>query len=134
MIVADTSAWIEYLRATTSPADLAMTRLIDEGRDLAVTEVVMMELLAGARDARHLDDLRGRLAAFPMLTLSPVDSYERAAEVWRACRRAGQTVRSLLDCLVAVAALEADAEVLHADRDFEVIARHSPLRLAPLTG
>jgi len=48
----------------------------------------------------------------------------------RPCRRGGETVRRLVDCLIAAAALSADVAVLHDDSDFDVLARHTALRLA----
>lgn len=132
MIVADTSAWVEYLRATESPVHRTLRRIISDDEDLRLTEVVIMELLAGARSPRHERELRLRLAPFPVLALRGTDSYDAAAGTWRACRRAGRTLRTLLDCLVAQAAMEAGAAVLHDDRDFEAIAEHVPLRIHPL--
>jgi predicted nucleic acid-binding protein len=88
------------------------------------------ELLAGAgsdEQVRDLQRLLARFHAFP--TASPSD-YEVAAALYRTARRSGETVRSLLDCLVAAAALRTDAAVLARDRDFTVLARVSSLRLA----
>lgn len=132
MIVVDTSAWVEFLRATGSPAHLTLRRLIRSGSPLAVTEVVIMELLAGAPSERELGDLRSRLLAFPVLTLGGLAGYEAAASIFRACRQAGERIRRLTDCLVAVPTIRAGATLLHADADFETIARHCPLRLEPL--
>ena len=91
--------------------------------------VVRLELLAGAGtdvQVRDLQRLLGRFKAMP--AASPAD-HETAAALYRAARRTGATVRSLLDCLVAAAALRTDSPLLARDRDFEVIARVSPLRL-----
>ncbi len=55
--------------------------------------------------------------------------YEDAADLYRACRRAGETVRTLTDCLVAALAIRTGAAVLHADEDFAAIARHTALGL-----
>lgn len=128
MIVVDTSAWLELLRGTQSPVDRTLVRLLGDGEDLAVTEVVVMELLAGARSAKDADDLRARLLAFPVLPLDGLAGYEAAAELYRACRAAGEPPRRVVDCLVAVPTIRAGAAVLHADRDFEKLARHTPLR------
>jgi predicted nucleic acid-binding protein len=54
--------------------------------------------------------------------------------IYRACRRRGETVHSQIDCLIATVAIRADSSLLHADADFEAIARHTPLRLEPITG
>lgn len=132
MIVVDTSAWVELLRRTGSGVHLRLRRLLEDDASLAATEVVIAELLAGARSPAEATALFGRLAAFPLLRLQGLRSYIEAAELARACRSAGEPVRSLLDCLVAVPAINAGATVLAADRDFEVLARHTPLELEPL--
>jgi predicted nucleic acid-binding protein len=64
-------------------------------------------------------------------TGSPVE-LALTAELYRDCRRAGEPPRSLVDCLIAVPALGADATLLSADTDFERLARHTPLRLEPV--
>lgn len=134
MIVADTSAWIELFRATGSAVDRTLSRRLETDEEVVVTEVVVMEVLAGARSPRRLEALRSGLLEFPVLPLHGLPDYEAAAELYRDCRRAGETIRELTDCLVAVPAIRAGASVLHADRDFEVLARHTPLRLEPLDG
>ncbi len=133
MIVVDTSAWIELLRKSGSAVHLTLRELTAEDAPLAVTEVVVLELLAGARSDREHDELRDRVLAFPVLPLNGLVGYESAAGLYQTCRRAGETLRSPVDCLVAVPAIEANATVLAADRDFEILARHTPLRLEPLT-
>lgn len=128
-MIVDTSAWVEYLRATGSPADAALTDAVRASDDIGVPDVVRLELLAGAGtdvQVRDLQRLLGRFQAMP--AASPAD-HETAAALYRAARRTGATVRSLLDCLVAAAALRTDSPLLARDRDFEVIARVSPLRL-----
>lgn len=128
-MVVDTSAWVEYLRATGSPADAALTDAVRASDDIGVPDVVRLELLAGAGtdvQVRDLQRLLGRFHAMP--AASPAD-HETAAALYRAARRTGATVRSLLDCLVAAAALRTDSPLLARDRDFEVLARVSPLRL-----
>lgn len=61
-----------------------------------------------------------------------LDTYERAAAIERACLRAGEPIRSGMDCLIAAVAIVNDATLLHSDRDFDAIARHTELRLEPV--
>lgn len=126
MILIDTSAWVEFLRGTDSPVCDAVDRLLDG--ELATCDAVSMELLAGARDERQLAQLRGLLARTTMLPTSPAD-YELAAALYRACRTRGETVRKLIDCLIGAVAVRAGVEILHADADFEVLARHTDVRV-----
>jgi predicted nucleic acid-binding protein len=131
VIVPDSSAWIEFFRRTESPVDLTLNRLIEDGADLALTEVVLMEVLAEARSDRHRDELLEGLMRYPLLTLRPLDGYEEAAKLYRMCRAGGETIRKMTDCLVAVPAIEAGASVLHNDSDFDALARHTALRIEP---
>lgn len=132
MIVADSSAWVELLRETGSRPHRTLRRLLEENAPIAVTEAVVLELLAGARSSPERRKLRSILLAFPVLPLDRLAGYEAAADLYGTCRRAGETLRRLLDCLIAVPAIEAGASVLHADRDFDIIARHSSLLIEPL--
>ncbi|MGH2357676.1 MAG: type II toxin-antitoxin system VapC family toxin [Candidatus Limnocylindria bacterium] len=132
MVVVDSSAWIEFLRGTGSPVHLTLRRMLAENAELATTEVVVMEVLAGARDEAHRSALRERLLAFPVLALRGLADYEAAAELYRSCRSRGATVRRLVDCLIAIPSIRAGASVLHADRDFDQIARCAPLRIEAL--
>jgi predicted nucleic acid-binding protein len=126
VILIDTSAWVEFLRDTGSPACTCVDQLLDA--DIATCHPVRMEVLAGARDEKHLRDLRRLLARASTLPTEPAD-YEEAAALYRMCRRKGETVRKLIDCLIAASAIKADVRVLHADADFDVLARHTPLRI-----
>ena len=80
MILADTSAWIEYLRATGSPVRPRLAELLAAGRPIAVTDLVLMEILAGACDDAHRDRLRRLLAGCEYLATDGPADYERAAD------------------------------------------------------
>jgi predicted nucleic acid-binding protein len=54
--------------------------------------------------------------------------FDEAIRLFLAARRAGLTVRSGVDCLIAACAIRNDATLLHVDRDFEKLAQVSPLR------
>ena len=126
MILVDTSAWIEFLRDTGSSVCDRVEELMES--DIAVCDPVRMEVLAGARDERHLRRLRGLLARAIHLPTVPAD-YDEAAALYRACRREGETVHRLIDCLIGSVAMRAGAAVLHSDSDFDVLARHTGLRI-----
>jgi predicted nucleic acid-binding protein len=130
VILADTSAWVEYLRRTESPTDLALTTRIDADEPVATTGPVVMEVLAGAADPREHERCRGALAACEYLPIFDPDDFEAAAAIYRSCRRGGATVRRQADCLIAAIAIREAVEILHADRDFDAIAQYAPLRIA----
>ena len=128
MILIDSSAWIEFLRNTDSSVCNLVDGLQDE--DTAICDVVRMEILAGARDEAHLARLRRLMARSVTISTRSAD-YEDAAALYRRCRRQGELVRKLIDCLVAATAIRAAVPILHFDRDFDVLARHTELQIFP---
>ena len=132
LTLADSSAWIEFLRNTGSPACIRLQELL-RTENIAICDAVRMEVLAGARDQsnlRYLHRLLARARAIPTQS----SDYENAAELYRRCRLGGETVRKLLDCLIAAVAIRAEIAVLHNDSDFDVLARHTGLRVELETG
>lgn len=83
--------------------------------------------LAGGSDERHLHDLRRLLARATVLPTGLMH-YDDAAALFRLCRR--KTVRSLIGCLIGAVAIRAGVSVLYNDADFDVLARHTSLRIA----
>ncbi|MGY6499824.1 MAG: type II toxin-antitoxin system VapC family toxin [Acidimicrobiales bacterium] len=117
MILVDTSAWVEFDRATGSPVDRRLTDLIAGGGPVAVTEPVVMEVVAGARNSRREDDLRRLLSRFALLRFDPVADFDGAARIYRDCRRAGITPRGLIDCMIVAVARRHGASLLAVDVD-----------------
>ncbi len=126
MILIDTSAWVEFLRDTGSPVCQRVDDLLES--DIATCHPIRMEVLAGARDEGHLNDLRRLLARASVLPTRATD-YEQAAAMYRACRRGGATVRKLIDCLIGATAIRAGTPLLHSDADFDALARLTDLRI-----
>ena len=122
MILADTSAWIEYDRATGSVVDQRVAELIAADGPLVVTEPVIMEVLAGARTDARERDLRRLLVRFELCALDPTPDFEAAAHIYRRCRRAGITPRGLIDCLIAAVAWRRGASLLALDVDLHRVA------------
>ncbi len=123
MILADTSAWIEFDRATGSSVDLRLSELIATDAPVAVTEPVIMELLAGARSDAREADLRRLLQRFHLYQFDAVTDFESAARIYRRCREAGITPRGLVDCMIAAGTQRHQATLLACDRDLEDVAR-----------
>jgi predicted nucleic acid-binding protein len=106
-----------------------MREYIAAQADLVVNDVVVMEVLAGARDEDRAAQLRRLLNRFGLLPVTGLADFEDAAQIYRQCRRSGETIPKMTDCLVAAVAIRDNTAVLHCDRDFEIIARCAPLRV-----
>jgi predicted nucleic acid-binding protein len=122
VILADTSAWVEYDRATGSPADRRLEALIESDGPVAVTQPVVMEVLAGARDDHREADLRRLLLRFELLSFDAVSDFDGAVRIYRRCRTAGVTPRGMLDCMIASVAWRRNATLLAHDADMDRVA------------
>ena len=124
MVLVDTSVWIATFR---SRRKLKIEALVDFD-DVVTCLPVVQEVLQGFRDERAY-----QLAREAMLSLPIVESplrlavFDEAAAMYRSARRAGVTVRSGVDCLIAACAVRHGLTVLHHDRDFDQLARVVPL-------
>ncbi|WP_375474602.1 PIN domain nuclease [uncultured Jatrophihabitans sp.] len=124
----DSSAWIDYFRDADSQGRSSVRRVLADD-EAATTDAVRLEVLAGTYRGPTLRELTSFLdGCHDLGQLARVD-VESAVQIYHRCRRAGETVRSLNDCLIAAVALRHEVPVLHNDRDFDVIAEFSDLRV-----
>jgi predicted nucleic acid-binding protein len=130
LILVDTSAWVEFLRGTGSETNARVRAYHEQTRQLAITEVVVMELIAGIRNQGEEMRVDEIVLGVPILAVHGIGDFVQAAMLYRACRSRGETVRKLDDCLIAAVAIRNDVPVLHQDSDFDVLARHTALRVA----
>lgn len=121
MLVADTSAWVEYLRGTGSPVHLALRAAVGNG-GVTLLEPVKAELLVGARTNAELRELQRLIDGFDIELIHPRDDFDRAAEIHLRCRSMGVTPRGLIDCLIAAVTERCRLPLLHADNDLAAIA------------
>jgi predicted nucleic acid-binding protein len=129
VIVVDTSVWIDVLNGVDSPRALQAVALIEGGEPVALTDVVMTEVLQGLRSDREAQLVERRLRDFPVLRLQRLDDFVLAAELYRTARGQGMTIRRTLDCLIAAPCVRTGAPILHADADFDRLASCTPLRV-----
>jgi predicted nucleic acid-binding protein len=123
VILADTSAWIEYDRATGSAVDERLSALIASDGPLAITEPVVMEVVAGARSNERESDLRRLLLRFHLLRFDAATDFDGAMRIYRRCRSAGVIPRGIVDCMIAAVAWRRGATLLANDTDLDRVAR-----------
>ena len=118
MILADTSAWIDYLQGKDTPAAQALDHCVGvEG--LLMGDLILVELLQGYRGGQALDDLMEDIRLFPVVSLCGPALALKAADNYRLLRRKGITVRGTIDVVIATWCVANDIPLIHADRDFE---------------
>ena len=96
--------------------------------EVAISDVIRMEILAGAHDEVHPGRLRRLLGRTVTINTLPTD-YDPAAALYSHCRRRGETVRKLVDCLIAAVAIRANIAILHKDADFDTLARRTEMQV-----
>lgn len=129
MIIVDTSVWINRLHNMSTAATRTLDAIVDP-RQIIVGDIVMLEVLQGARSeqqAARLERLLRRFVVMPMLNESLA---LKAASNYRALRRRGVTIRSSIDIVIGTFCVEYGHLFLHDDRDFAPMVQHLGLRLA----
>jgi len=129
VIIVDTTVWIDFFGAKGTSFDVHLTRLIEQGESLGLTDLVYCEVLQGIRDEPNFLRVRSILQNYPILRMRGLKLFEYAAGIYRDCRRRGITIRKTIDCLIAATCLENDVELYHNDRDFDAIARVRDLKI-----
>ena len=127
MYLVDTSVWIGYMRDEENEATGRLTELEARGYPFGITGVIHQEVLQGAASRAKFDYLEEFMLSQTFYhPLDPVESYTEAARMYFDCRRAGITIRSSVDCLIACLAIEHGLMLLHDDQDFERMAEVVP--------
>ena len=128
MVLVDTTVWIDFFADRNEPHVATLQELIENEVDLSLCGVILAEVLQGIRsDTNYIKtkEYLGDLIFLPMRQAT----FLRAAEVYRSLRKKGITIRKPVDCMIASVAIEYDIHLLHNDRDFDYIAKHSKLRI-----
>jgi predicted nucleic acid-binding protein len=131
VVLVDTSAWIEVFR---KPARLKLEDVVDFD-DVVTCLPVVQEVLQGFNSDMAFRSAREAMLALPILE-SPLGEavYLDAVDLYRRARRAGLTIRSGVDCVIAACAIRHGLTVLHHDRDYPAIARISDLQERRIPG
>ena len=129
MVLVDTSVWIAVFR---QGSQLSLEDIVDFD-DVVTCLPVVQEVLQGFQDAKAFNRARDAMYALPIVdSPMPQAAFDQAVDLYRATRRAGLTVRSGVDCLIAASAIRHHLEVLHDDRDYDSLARVSTLQVRRL--
>jgi predicted nucleic acid-binding protein len=120
LIVVDSSVWIANLRNQLTPAVLLLSALSDR-EQLIVGDLVMLEVLQGARDENHAARIERDLRQNVVLPMTSDDLAVKAARNYRIMRAAGVTIRKTIDLVIGTFCIENDHRLLHDDRDFDAM-------------
>ncbi len=126
-VVVDSSVWIDFLAGTPTWQALNLRERTHRGEPIGLTDIVLTELLQGARDEGELARLESYLAPFEVARLQSLDDFRLAAALHRAGRKTGTPIRATTDCLIAAVCIRDGLPLLHDDSDFDHLAEVSDL-------
>jgi len=119
-VLVDSSVWIDVLRGREQERFRALTSTAE----IETCLPVIQEVLQGLDNERAFQIANATLSTYRLLEPTMTrDLYDEAIDLYRRARRAGITIRSSADCLIAVCALRNRVPILHNDRDFDAIAK-----------
>ena len=127
MIVVDTSVWIDYFNGVPTPQVELLDELLGR-RVLAVGDLILSELLQGFTTEQDANQALRLLEPLEFVEMAGRDVAVQSAANYRRLRRRGVTVRKTMDMLIGTCCLMHDPEILHSDRDFDLLARHLGLK------
>lgn len=125
----DTSVWIDFLNKKSAPGADLLEQYILSDDQIYLTPTILQEILQGIRDDVKYEQTKDTLSYFNVLDLPPVQAAIGAADLYRALRKKGATIRKSNDCLIAYYALEFSITVVHNDSDFDQIEQHTDLKV-----
>jgi len=128
-VLVDTSVWVDFFNGFSSPEADALARLIRDETDVLTCGVVSAEVLQGIRRSENRGEIEQHFVDMEWLTPREPETYLEAADVYRRLRSEGLTIRSTIDCLIAVLAAEHDAVLLSKDRDLRTVIESKILDL-----
>ena len=128
MILVDTSVWVDYFRGVDSPEARWLSSAVAADADLCICGVVLTEILQGIGSESRYRKVRQSLEPLLYMPASQ-NAYYLAADIYRAARKQGYTIRNTVDCIIAACAITNNARLVQKDKDYITIASVSKLKL-----
>ena len=123
MILVDTSVVVDFLKGADNEKVGLFEELLVKNAPFGIAAFTYQEVLQGARDEKEYASIRKYLRSQTFYFLpESVDAYDKAAQLYYKLRRQGITVRSSIDLLIAITAIENNLYMLHNDQDFDMMA------------
>jgi predicted nucleic acid-binding protein len=126
MILVDTTVWIDFFAGSPRPHVANLEQLLRTGEDICICGIVLAEVLQGIRSDSKYAKTKGYFQSLVFLPMTHA-TFLRSSQMYRTLRKKGVTIRAPLDCMIASVAIEHRVPLLHNDRDFDKIARHTNL-------
>lgn len=129
MIIVDTSVWIDVFAGIHTKNTDYLRKIIEDSEDICICGLIMTEVLQGFRSEKDYEKVKNILSSLIYLPITK-DVFISAASMYRKIRKKGETIRSPIDCIIAAICIEHEVDILHNDKDYNVIAKYTSLKIA----
>ena len=124
----DTSVWINFLNGKNTKTSRLLLEYINSDEKIFLTPLILLEILQGIRDDKQYSEVKDSLLGFDTLILDPIEVATKTSELFRKLKKKGVSVKKTNDCIIAFYAIHFDLTLVHSDKDFEKIAKHTNLK------
>jgi predicted nucleic acid-binding protein len=128
VVIVDSTVWIDLIAGRANPQSLWLMKELPN-RAIGLTDLILCEVLQGARDEQTWTAIQRRLFLLPIVSGGGVDLAVESARNYRLLRAKGVTVRKTVDCLIATFCIANGHVLLHRDRDFDPFEEHLGLQV-----
>ena len=118
MIVADTSAWIDYVRGI----EASHTNILDyelQHNRIITGDLIITEFLKGFREEKDYQAAKRIMESLEYHDFVGKEIAVQAAQNFRKLRKKGVTVRKTIDVIIATFCIENGYALIHNDHDFD---------------
>lgn len=126
--IIDSSVWIDYFNNVISGKTNAADKLL-ENRAVIILPVILQEILQGIRGREAFESVKWLMLSLEFFQFEAIQTAVDAASLYRFLKTKGVTVRKPNDCLIAVICINNNISLLHNDKDFDNIAKHTSLKI-----
>ncbi|HCE58932.1 MAG TPA: VapC toxin family PIN domain ribonuclease [Prolixibacteraceae bacterium] len=117
----DTSVWIDYFSGIDTTQTILLTKHIENDLPIFICPVILQEVLQGVGNDKDYHKIKNSFLELNILSEDPLEAAIGAADIYRKLRKKGLTIRKSNDCLIAWFAIKNSLEIVHNDRDFDMI-------------
>lgn len=130
--VVDSSVWIDFFNKKTTPQiEIVKDQLLnfDKNSPFIILPIIFQEVLQGIENDKQYLLVKEVLEGLYKIEIEHFNYAEKGADLYRYLRRKGVTIRKPNDCFIAAFCIDTECSILHNDKDFDNIAKHTTLKI-----
>lgn len=128
-MIFDSSVWVDFLNGKPSRNAMLLQLQIREFYPVHICPPIFQEILQGIKNDERFDEVKDLVFGLNLLSIDPYFAADEAISLYRQLRKDGVTIQKPNDCLIAFYSIHFKLELVHNDKDFDKIAKHTSLKI-----